>query len=283
MPELPEVETVRRGLEEHIVGQRIVGAKALHPRAMNPKSIAELDAITGAKILKISRRGKFLWFELDRPESLVAHLGMSGQFLINPENSAHTRALFTLSGARKNKVQELHFNDQRTFGWVSVETLNDGVPSSATKIALDPFDKNFDQKAVVANIKRRNVKIKTAILNQNIISGIGNIYADESLWLARVHPESIASNLSTKTISTIIDCAKEVMAKAIEVGGTSFDDLYINVNGESGYFDISLNAYGREDEPCGRCGKLIKRITFANRSSHFCPKCQTLVQPKSRL
>jgi len=272
VPELPEVETVRRGLEKNLLGWKIQSAVQLHPRALNPRSAAPLSAIEGARILELRRRGKFLWFVLNREYALVAHLGMSGQFLINPEQDKHTRALFTVT--RGLKRAQLHFNDQRTFGWVSVEPLTHSVPRSAADIALDPFEKSFDQEQVITDIKRRQVKIKTAILNQNIISGIGNIYADESLWLAKIHPESLANSLSRNEIKRTLDCATEVMSRAIEVGGTSFDDLYINVNGESGYFEISLNAYGQEGEPCPRCGTLIRRIAFANRSSHFCPRCQ---------
>jgi len=272
VPELPEVETVRRGLEQNLLGWKIQSATQLHLRALNPRSEAPLHAIAGTKILELRRRGKFLWFVLDREYALVAHLGMSGQFLINPDHDKHTRALFTVS--RGFKREALHFNDQRTFGWVSVETLHDGIPTSAMPIALDPFEPKFDQEAVITNIKGRHVKIKTAILNQNIVSGIGNIYADESLWLAKIHPESTASALSRTEIKRVLDCAADVMSKAIDVGGTSFDELYINVNGESGYFDISLNAYGQEGEPCPRCGTQIRRIAFANRSSHFCPRCQ---------
>jgi len=272
MPELPEVETVRNGLLAHVVGHKITSATQLHERTLNPRSIAPIEDLAGSTVLDIKRRGKFLWFELDRPEVLVAHLGMSGQFLIDPCETKHTRAIFTLKKGRKETA--LHFNDQRTFGWVSVERESGGIPTSVAKIAPDIFEPSFDQAAVIANIKRRKVKIKTAILNQNIVSGIGNIYADEALWLARVHPESITHEMSAAAIGRTLDCAKEVMSQAIKVGGTSFDDLYINVNGESGYFAISLNAYGRENEPCGRCGALIKRISFANRSSHFCPRCQ---------
>jgi len=215
-----------------------------------------------------------LWFVLDRPYVLAAHLGMSGQFLIDPEDHRHTRALFHLKKGLKST--SLHFNDQRTFGWVSVEETIDGVPTSVTKIAPDLFDDSVDLPQVVANIRRRNVTIKTAILNQNIVSGIGNIYADESLWLAKVHPEQISSEMRATDIQRVLDSAKEVMSNALEVGGTSFDELYINVNGESGYFDVSLNAYGQEGEPCPRCGTAIRRIKFANRSSHYCPKCQRI-------
>jgi len=274
MPELPEVETVRRGLLTHAVGRTITQAEQLHPRALNPRSIGKLQSIEGARILDIRRRGKFLWFVLNRPEVIAAHLGMSGQFLINPADDRHTRAKFRLRKGLKNS--ELHFNDQRTFGWVSIEEIVDGVPTSVLSIAPDIFEESYDQKLVISDIQRRNIAIKTAILNQNIVSGIGNIYADESLWLAKVHPEKRANEMRRSEIERVLESAKEVMAKAIEVGGTSFDELYINVNGESGYFDISLNAYGQEGEPCPRCGKLIRRIKFANRSSHFCPKCQKI-------
>ncbi len=274
MPELPEVETVRRGLVKHAVGQTITAVAQLHLRALGPKSIAKLDQLVGAKVQSIERRGKFLWFVLDRPFVLAAHLGMSGQFLVDPADQRHTRAILHLKkGLRKSS---LHFNDQRTFGWLSVEELVDGVPTSVSKIAPDLFESAFDVDAVVSDIHRRSSSIKSTILNQHILSGIGNIYADESLWLAKVHPERKANELKPAQIRTVLESAKKVMSDALEVGGTSFDELYVNVNGESGYFDISLNAYGQEGEPCARCGTQIKRIKFANRSSHFCPKCQRL-------
>ena len=274
MPELPEVETVRRGLHAHVVGRRIISAEQLHPRGLNPKSLSSLHVLAGAKVLDTGRRGKFLWLVFDRPYVLAAHLGMSGQFLIDPADHRHTRALFMLKKGMKST--QLHFNDQRTFGWVSVEESVNGLPTSVQKIAPDPFDELFNLSHVIADISRRNISIKSAILNQNIISGIGNIYADESLWLAKVHPERRAHEMKSAEITKVLDAAKQVMTSALKVGGTSFDELYINVNGESGYFDISLNAYGQEGEPCPRCGKQITRIKFANRSSHFCPKCQRL-------
>ena len=277
MPELPEVETVRRGLEHFLTGYTIRTSQNLHPRLLKPASIAPLSAIEGARITTINRRGKFLWFELNRDLTLVAHLGMSGQFLVarkdRPEPT-HVRARFTLK--RGFKTHELVFSDQRTFGWLSVEHSIDGIPQSAQHIALDPFDPAFDRGAVIAKIKSRKAAIKNMILNQEIMSGVGNIYADESLWRAKIHPEIPANELSTKKIGALVDAATEVMAEAIEVGGTSFDAMYINVNGESGFFETSLAAYGQEGEPCPRCGREIKRIAFGNRSSHFCPNCQRL-------
>ena len=275
MPELPEVETVRRGLEHLITGYTISSAHQLHPRALKSESIAPLESLQGAKITGTNRRGKFMWLTLNRPYVLVAHLGMSGQFLIHQKDrpkATHVRAQFTLS--KTLRTRELVFNDQRTFGWLSVEETTNNVPTSAHHIAPDPFDPLFDKEKTINNYRKRNIKIKTALLNQEIMSGVGNIYADETLWRAKIHPEISTSDLTPKKISTIIDFATEVMSEAIKQGGTSFDDLYINVNGESGFFEQSLAAYGQEDQPCPRCGTPIKRITFGQRSSHFCPRCQ---------
>jgi formamidopyrimidine-DNA glycosylase len=275
VPELPEVETVRRGLQHLITGYKITQAQQLHPRALKPESIAPLESLQGAKITGTNRRGKFMWLTLNRPYVLVAHLGMSGQFLIHQKDrpkATHVRAQFTLS--KTLRTQELVFNDQRTFGWLSIEETTNNIPASAQHIAPDPFDPLFDKATTINNYRKRNIKIKTALLNQEIMSGVGNIYADETLWRAKIHPEISTADLSAKKISTIIDFATEVMQEAISQGGTSFDDLYINVNGESGFFEQSLAAYGQEDEPCPRCGTPIKRITFGQRSSHFCPRCQ---------
>ncbi|MBC7464316.1 MAG: bifunctional DNA-formamidopyrimidine glycosylase/DNA-(apurinic or apyrimidinic site) lyase [Actinobacteria bacterium] len=275
MPELPEVETVRRGLASLVVGYRIAGVEELHPRVRKPSSIAPLTAITGATVVEINRRGKFLWFVLDGPQVLVAHLGMSGQFLLTLDDRPaprHPRAAFQMRKGRKR--EELIFNDQRTFGWLSVESTVDGIPTSALHIAKDPFDSGFVQSDAVNEYARRNMKIKSALLNQEIMSGVGNIYADETLWRARVHPETITRDLSKRKINLIIESAIEVMSEAVGKGGTSFDDLYVNINGESGFFEQSLSAYARTDQPCERCGTPIKRILVGQRSSHFCPRCQ---------
>jgi formamidopyrimidine-DNA glycosylase len=275
VPELPEVETVRSGLTQLVVGYRFDEVQELHPRVRKKSSVSPIPAVQGARILGMNRRGKFLWFELDRPEVLVAHLGMSGQFLLQQKDrpqAKHVRAVFQISKGKRKK--ELVFNDQRTFGWLSVELLADGIPTSVFHIGRDPFDPDFDRAMTVRNYAKRNMKIKTALLTQATMSGVGNIYADEALWRARVHPELLASNLSKKKIELVIDSAIEVMSEAILKGGTSFDDLYINVNGDSGFFERSLAAYGQTDRPCPRCGTLIRRIVVGQRSSHFCPRCQ---------
>ena len=271
MPELPEVETVRRGLAEHIVGKKFKKIDVLHPRATSPKSIATLTSLTGARVKAVARRGKFLWFELDRPEVLVGHLGMSGQFVIQPKNAIderHLRVRFTLGR------HELRFIDQRTFGWLGVCEAKDGIPNWVEHIAADPFDPNFDLAKTISRFQSKRTEIKRALLDQGVMSGVGNIYADEALWRSKMHPETRTEKLATKRVAELITNATEVMSEALAVGGTSFDELYINVNGESGYFERSLAVYGQEGEGCPRCGRQIRRITFANRSSHFCPKCQ---------
>jgi formamidopyrimidine-DNA glycosylase len=278
MPELPEVETVRAGLAKYVTGKRILQAADFHPRAVKPNSIAPLSAIIGGRIEGVNRRGKFLWLTLNRPIALVAHLGMSGQLLVQPKGTPvhkHLRASFLLSANRLSRIQnEIRFIDQRTFGWVSIEEYVGDVPTSVAHIAADPFEADFDLSKVIKKIRKRKSAIKPTLLNQEIISGVGNIYADEALWRAKIHPEVICEDLSVAQVKRLIKSAISVMSEAILAGGTSFDDQYKNVNGESGYFERSLAVYGQSGEPCPRCGSAIARIAFANRSSHFCQRCQ---------
>jgi len=274
---LPEVETVRSGLEKYVVGKRISAVQTFHARTVKPGSIAPLSSAVGSKIQAVKRRGKFLWLELDRDFTLVAHLGMSGQLLVQPSTApiqAHMRARMSLLSRLGRGRDEIRFIDQRTFGWLSLEEQNKGIPRCVEHIAYDPFEAEFDINQVVAKIKSKKCAIKPAILNQEVLSGIGNIYADEALWRAKIHPEVICEDLSEAEIKKVITSAISVMKSAIKAGGTSFDQQYKNVNGESGYFSRSLKVYGREGEKCSRCGSTIHRIAFANRSSHFCPRCQ---------
>lgn len=270
MPELPEVETVRAGLAKWATGEKIKRSLQLHPRAV--KNDIPITIFEGAKISNVCRRGKFLWFEFNRPEVLVAHLGMSGQFLIQApktEREKHARAIFELKSGR-----EIRFIDQRTFGWLSVSKMAGEVPELVAHISLDLFDPKFSFRSSAEKIQIRSTQIKKLLLDQSIASGIGNIYADEALWLSQIHPETPACELTQSDIEKLLRNARSVMKAALKAGGTSFDDLYINVNGESGYFERRLKVYGREGEPCRRCGREIQRIAFANRSSHLCPRCQ---------
>ena len=282
MPELPEVEVVRRGLADHVVGRRIeratiTGDRVARRHEPGPQDLA--DRVSGATVSAARRRGKYLWLELDREEALIIHLGMSGQMLVEPAGAAlekHCHARFDFS----DDGPQLRFVDQRTFGGLALSPLGaGGIPESITHIAPDPFEPAFDQRAVVLAMKRRDSAVKRALLDQSLVSGIGNIYADEALWRAQVHGERICSALTKPTLHRILDHAREVMTEALGQGGTSFDALYVNVNGASGYFDRSLHAYGREGTPCDRCGTPMRREQFMNRSSHFCPRCQ----PRPRL
>ena len=274
MPELPEVETVRLGLEKWCVGRTITQVETLHPRATNPHSIAALTSLKRAHIGQICRRGKFLWFHLDRPYALVAHSGMSGQFRIQDKamvDEKHLRVRLTL-----DNHQELRFIDQRTFGWLGLSNFDGDVPDFVKDIAPDIFDPAFDRKALKKILQRKKSEIKRVLLDQSVMSGVGNIYADESLWLAKIHPQRSCDSLSRAKIKALLSSVESVMSKALLEGGTSFDSLYTNINGESGYFEHSLEAYGRDGENCSRCDTQIRRIIVGGRSSHFCPRCQRL-------
>jgi formamidopyrimidine-DNA glycosylase len=280
MPELPEVETVRRGLERWCLNTKIVGIQTLHPRSTSDRSFAPLDVLLGSRIIKISRRGKFLWFVLDGPSTLVAHLGMSGQFRVQPidlPDEKHLRARLTLKNlGNPTKITELRFVDQRTFGWLAVSEYQGDIPTLMVHISPDIFDPLFDRDSVISIIRSKKIAIKKVLLDQSVMSGVGNIYADESLWRAKIHPLNNPSSLSVRKISVLLKSVESVMSQALKEGGTSFDSLYTNVNGESGYFENSLNAYGRTDQPCTRCGNAISRIIVGGRSSHFCSRCQVL-------
>ncbi|OBI06688.1 DNA-formamidopyrimidine glycosylase [Mycobacterium sp. E2462] len=286
MPELPEVEVVRRGLQGRVVGKTITAVRVHHPRAVRRHEAGPADLtarLLDARITGTDRRGKYLWLLLDSepagpaPESdtaLVVHLGMSGQMLLGEVPRAdHVRISALLDDGTV-----LSFSDQRTFGgWLLADLVTvDGsvVPAPVAHIARDPLDPRFDRDAVVTALRAKHSEIKRQLLNQEVVSGIGNIYADEALWRAKVNGARIAAALSRRQLAAVLDAAVEVMSDALAQGGTSFDSLYVNVNGESGYFDRSLNVYGREGQNCYRCGAVIRREKFMNRSSFYCPKCQ---------
>jgi formamidopyrimidine-DNA glycosylase len=281
MPELPEVEVVRRGLQAHAVGKTITAVRVHHPRAVRRHEAGSVDLtarLLEARITGSDRRGKYLWLTLDGPgcdeEALVVHLGMSGQMLLG----AVPRAEHVRISALLDDGTAVSFVDQRTFGgWLLAELVTvDGsvVPATVAHLGRDPLDPRFDIDAVVNMLRRKHSEIKRQLLDQTVVSGIGNIYADEALWRTKVNGARVAATLARRRLAEVLEAAADVMRDALANGGTSFDSLYVNVNGQSGYFDRSLDAYGREGKRCRRCGAVIRREKFMNRSSFYCPRCQ---------
>ncbi|MGW7609282.1 bifunctional DNA-formamidopyrimidine glycosylase/DNA-(apurinic or apyrimidinic site) lyase [Streptomyces sp. NPDC054766] len=284
MPELPEVEVVRRGLERWVTGRVVNSVDVRHPRAVRrhpagPDGFAK--ALAGHRVGEAMRRGKYLWLPLDdSPFSVLAHLGMSGQLLVQPEDAVEEKHLRVRIRFEDDRGTELRFVDQRTFGGLSLhENTPDGLPDVIAHIARDPLDPLFDDAAFHTALRARRTTVKRALLDQSLISGVGNIYADEALWRSKLHYERSTGTMTRPRTAELLGHIRDVMNDALAVGGTSFDSLYVNVNGESGYFDRSLDAYGREGEPCHRCGTPMRRRAWMNRSSYFCPRCQRPPRP----
>lgn len=315
MPELPEVETVRAGLAPALTKATVTAIEVLDARSFK-RHVGGVDdfiaTMVGSKILAVVRRGKFLWMPLELPTgrssghklAMVGHLGMSGQMLLRTPGFAEdklTRVIIHAVSESGERV-EMRFIDQRLFGSLAIDDLvptSDGlpggfsnglgvtssgestwwrnlIPASAAHIMRDPLDGDFDEKFVLARFKKKNSGIKRVLLDQQTLSGIGNIYADEALWRSQLHYDQPAASLTGPKAKELLQHVREILAKAVTEGGTSFDEQYKNVNGESGYFAVSLNAYGMTGLPCKRCGTQIKRENWMNRGSHFCPKCQKL-------
>ncbi|ABY23509.1 formamidopyrimidine-DNA glycosylase [Renibacterium salmoninarum ATCC 33209] len=305
MPELPEVEVVRRGLQKLVVGRTIENVQVLDPRSIRRHLLGVEDfraQLAGNRIGSVSRRGKFLWLSLFYPAdghatgtALVTHLGMSGQMLMqDPEHADEKHLKVRIDfGPDDDLAKELRFVDQRIFGGMFVSELvptADGLPgglgddqpwiaAEAAHIAKDPLDPNFSLSDFANLLKGSKIGIKRVLLDQARISGVGNIYADESLWASSLHYATPAGQLSFTQLDELIRNVRKVMEASLAVGGTTFDSLYVNVNGASGYFERSLNVYGRENKPCYRCQDnglltLIRRAPFMNRSSYLCPVCQ---------
>ena len=275
MPELPEVEVVRRGIVEHAVGAAIDKATVYDGRSVRrhlggPTDFE--DRLVGRTVAGVGRRGKYLWLRLDNDDAVLTHLGMSGQVLIQrPDLVAqkHLRIVFDLDNGR-----QLRFVDQRIFGGMLVSDGGADLPAEIAHIARDPLDPAYDVDLFAERLKRRRTGIKRALLDQGLVSGIGNIYADEALWLAKLHYARATDTMRKSEVIGLLNVVRDVFTSALGQGGTSFDALYVNVNGESGYFDRSLEAYGQEGLPCSRCGTPIRRDSFMNRSSYTCPACQ---------
>ena len=293
MPELPEVEVVRAGLERHVVGHVIESVEVLHPRPLrrDPRGTSGFAAaLVGQRIDAVRRRGKYFWLALaptpghEHGDALLGHLGMSGQMLLKEPGAPderHLRVRFGLSApVPAARPLEMRFVDQRMFGGLMVSTGGAELPTEIVHIARDPIDPEFDDAEFVRRTRRRTSAIKRLLLDQGLISGVGNIYADEALWRAKLHGERPGDRLTGPVLRDLLVHVRAVMGEALAQGGTSFDALYVNVNGESGYFDRSLDAYGQEGEPCRRCATPIRRVAFMNRSSYFCPRCQR--RPRTR-
>ena len=270
------METVRRGLERWAVGRTVADVEVYGPRTLRRHAEGPADfaaRVRGRRIEAACRRGKYLWLRLDDGAALLAHLGMSGQFLSVPAGTPdekHLRARFRFAGAGP----EIRFVDARTFGGLALDDADAQVPAPVAHIALDPLDDAFDRGDLAARMRRRRTGVKRALLDQTLVSGIGNIYADESLWRVRMHYARGTDTLRRADVEALMDAVVDVLQEAIAAGGTSFDNMYVAVNGESGWFDRSLEVYGREGEPCSRCGAAIRREPFMNRSSFRCPRCQ---------
>jgi formamidopyrimidine-DNA glycosylase len=276
VPELPEVEVVRRGLERWVVGRTVASVTVLHPRAVRRHPAGAVDfaaRLTGRRIVAARRRGKYLWLPLDSGDAVLAHLGMSGQLLVrSPDipDEAHLRVRVVFADGGP----QLRFVDQRTFGGLSFVDGGAALPASVAHIARDPLDPSFDDEAFRATLGRRRTGIKRALLDQTLVSGVGNIYADEGLWRARLHYARPTDTLRRAEVSRLLAAVRTVLSEALAAGGTSFDSLYVDVNGDSGYFDRALAVYGRRGQPCRRCGTPIRRDAFMNRSAYTCPTCQ---------
>jgi len=275
VPELPEVETVRRGLAQHVAGRTVAEVQVLHPRAVRRHAAGAQDfaaALRGRVLDVPRRRGKYLWLPVG-DDALLAHLGMSGQLLVGDSDrplSPHVRVRLTFADGGP----DLRFTDQRTFGHLLFSPGGAELPAVIAHIAPDPLEPAFDQAAFAARLRVRRSGIKRALLDQSLVSGVGNIYADEALWRARLHWQRAADRLRGPDVTRLVGAVRDVFAEALHVGGTSFDSLYVNVNGQSGYFDRSLAVYGRAGQPCPRCGAPVRRDAFMNRSAFSCPVCQ---------
>jgi formamidopyrimidine-DNA glycosylase len=305
VPELPEVETVRAGLAPALTNATVRAIDILDVRSLKrhlagPKDFVK--TLVGAKILGVVRRGKFLWMPLQiagekQPLALVGHLGMSGQMLLRKPGAAEDKLTRVVIHAETPRGKEIEFRfiDQRIFGSLAIDELvptsdgkpggfSDGIgdgkwwlnliPKSAAHIARDPLDPDFAAEEVKAKFKKKASGVKRVLLDQQVLSGVGNIYADEALWQSKLHYDQPANTITAATFEQLTSAIQKILRDAVAQGGTSFDEQYKNVNGESGYFDVSLNAYGMTNQPCPRCGTAIKREAWMNRGSHFCPKCQ---------
>lgn len=289
MPELPEVETVRRGLDKLIVGQRVRSVSSDWPKSFLNAEVDVNRFLVNAKITAVKRRAKVLLIELSSKYTLMTHLKMTGQLVYRGESSfgaghpsdslvgelpdKSTRVVMTLDNGT------LYFNDQRKFGWMRL-TPTIEVPNIdfMKKLGPEPLSSDFNQKEFVARIRKRpNSSIKAALLDQTIIAGVGNIYADESLWAARIHPASLVKNVSTRKLNTLFVSVREILQLSIKMGGST-DKNYVDAEGKKGSYLKFAKVFRLDGQPCPRCGTIIKKTRVAGRGTHYCPRCQKVTR-----
>jgi len=261
MPELPEVETTVRKLRGWLRGRRIERFRATWPRQVSPSIAGVRKAVVGRKIERLTRRGKYIVFHLDDGSVLLVHLGMSGSLSLDDKDAAHVRAVWELDDGSR-----LLFSDARKFGRILV-TKDPG--KCLCKLGMEPLSKGFSVSAFLKALSSRSRQLKPLLLEQSVVCGLGNIYADESLYRARLHPQTRASSLTPAQVKRLHKAIIDTLRRAIRLSGTSFDWAY-----QGGRMQDELLAYGRAGEPCGRCGSKIVRTLVGQRSTHFCPTCQ---------
>jgi len=290
MPELPEVETVARDLDRWVAGARIADARVSWERTIrHPQPVERFVAeVSGSTIARVRRRAKTVLIHLDDGRVVTVALRMTGALIVAPPatpDDPYARVVFQLADGR-----QLRYRDVRKFGRIGLWEGGGLRARQGWRIAEgrapyrvgdifarhgpEPLSRSFSSKRFAERLRHRSGRLKSLLLDQSFVAGIGNIYADEALWRAQVHGEREAAALSKPALGRLIEHARDVMLEALGQGGTSFDALYVNVNGASGYFDRSLSSYGRDGRPCPRCGTLIRREAFMNRSSYSCPRCQ---------
>ncbi len=274
MPELPEVETIRRQMEKEIVGARILGVDVRYGGRLNVGARAFANAVAGSRVKAVGRRAKLLLVHLSNGNSLVVHLKMTGRFLLAkgaPAPGKHAHLVFRLSGGRT-----LFFEDVRKFGFVKLFRTDelDAKVFDKEGYGPEPLDPSFTfEKFRMCAGGRGPKKVKPMLMAQSCIAGVGNIYADESCWSASVRPTRATSSLSEKELRGIYDGVRKNLAEAVKVRGSSADN-YVDLYGKKGKYVPRLKVYGREGLRCVRCGGTVKKIRFAGRGTHFCPDCQ---------
>lgn len=274
MPELPEVETVRKGLEKLVVGKTIKEVTILWPRIIEAPVVEIFESqLIGQTIEKMERRGKFLIFKLTNYD-MISHLRMEGKYETHDtedQRDKHTHVIFTFTDG-----SELRYLDVRKFGRMVLVDKDQGTNyKGILALGPEPIPSQFKLNEFRSGLKKHHKAIKPLLLDQRLVTGLGNIYVDEALWEAKIYPEQPADTLKPKEVERLYDAIIDVLGRAVEAGGTTIRS-YLNALGEAGTFQISLNVYGQTNHPCPRCGTPIKKIKVAQRGTHFCPKCQIL-------